>query len=142
MEMYEAIANSPIARLTAGIANNTMSIAVDKLEAFPDAPNLATIGEVGDDVLETVRYSAKSGSSGPGTLTISDRGYEGTALEWDEGTPIIRGLTAHDLNALKDYIENHDDAEMPHQFEDNGTIYKWGLTIEDNEPVFIYEEVT
>ncbi len=142
MERYEAIANSPLARLTSGIADDASSIPVDKLEAFPDAPNLATIGEVGDDVLETVVYSARSDTSGPGNLTISQRGFEGDPLAWDEGTPIARTLTAHDLNALQHGLETHMDAEKPHTFEDNGTFYKWGLTMEDDKLVFIYEEVT
>jgi hypothetical protein len=62
----------------------------------------------------------------------------------DDVTP----LSAGNFNNIEDGIEDadaeitaHVDAAMPHKFEDDGTVYRWGFRTVDGAPQFIYEEV-
>ena len=82
--MYPGIPFSPPAALTQTISETDTVIHVDNVDAFPDAPNYATIGT--DEQAETIRYSAK----GEGILSGCTRAVEGTAKVWQTGEVIAR----------------------------------------------------
>ncbi len=69
------------------------------ISAFPDAPNLATIGT--DEDGETILYTAKTTDS----LSGCTRGVEGTAKAWPSGTTIARNFTNKDFDALQKNIQ-------------------------------------
>jgi hypothetical protein len=98
---YPGKVNSPETTTTSTTVIGATSIAVLELSVFPVAPNLAVLG-TGEDA-ETVLYSAKSAASGAGTITVT-RAFQGTAKEWDTGTPIARNFTEYDLWALQQDI--------------------------------------
>lgn len=93
-ELYPGIAFSPQATLTNNIGAADTIIAVSDVSAFPDAPNLATIGT--DEEGETILYTAKTASALSGCL----RGVEGAARSWQKGEVIGRNWTAKDHNDL------------------------------------------
>ena len=88
--LYPGIAFSPQAELTGTIGAADTIIPVSDVSAFPDAPNLATIGT--DEEGETVLYTAKTANA----LSGCRRGVEGTAKSWQAGEPIGRNFTAKD----------------------------------------------
>ena len=71
--LYPGIAFSPQAELTDNIGAADTVIPVSNTDAFPPAPNLATIGV--DEEGETVLYTAKTGTA----LSGCQRGVEGAA---------------------------------------------------------------
>lgn len=95
--LYPGIPFSPQATLTNNIGAADTIIEVSDVSAFPDAPNLATIGT--DEEGETILYTAKTGTA----LSGCQRGVEGTARAWTAGELIGRNFTAKDHN---DLIEN------------------------------------
>ena len=97
--MYTGKNNSPQTDITAAIQASDTVIAVSDILAFPDAPNLATIGT--DENAEVIRYNGISGS----TLTGCERGFGGTtASQWDAGTVISRQITKYDIDTLQGNI--------------------------------------
>ena len=88
--LYPGIPFSPQATLTNNIGEADTIIEVSDVSAFPDAPNLATIGT--DEEGETILYTAKTGSA----LSGCQRGVEGTARAWTAGELIGRNFTAKD----------------------------------------------
>ena len=99
--MYIGVNNSPKTTLTNGVTAADSSIAVADISAFPNAPNLATIG-MGTDA-EVIRYNGITGN----TLTGIERGFGGTtANAWETGAPICRAYTAYDHAAFKSNIED------------------------------------
>lgn len=99
--MYIGVNNSPKTTLTNGVTAVDSSIPVADISAFPDAPNLATIG-TGTDA-EVIRYNGITGN----TLTGIERGFGGTtANAWETGAPICRAYTAYDHAAFKSNIED------------------------------------
>ena len=88
--LYPGIAFSPQAVLTDNIGAADTIIPVSDVSAFPDAPNLATIGT--DEEGETVLYTAKTTSA----LSGCQRGVEGAAKSWQAGELIGRNFTAKD----------------------------------------------
>ncbi len=88
--LYKPIAFSPVARLSQSIGDSDAVIPVDNIQAFPDAPSLATIGV--DENAETILYAAKTENS----LSGCTRGVEGTAKRWQAGEAIGRNFTAKD----------------------------------------------
>ncbi len=88
--LYQPIAFSPLARLKQSIGEGDAVISVDNISAFPDAPNLATIGV--DENAETILYTAKTEDS----LSGCTRGVEGAAKRWQAGEAIGRNFTAKD----------------------------------------------
>lgn len=100
--MYPGIPYSPQAFLTAAIGAADTIIPVDKIDAFPPAPNLAVIGS--DESAETIRYAAKTDSA----LSGCTRGVEGTAQEWQAGEVIARNFTSEDLTALQENLRQID----------------------------------
>ena len=88
--LYPGIAFSPQAELTDNIGAADTIIPVSDAAAFPDAPNLATIGT--DEEGETILYTAKTANA----LSGCRRGVEGTAKSWQAGEPIGRNFTAKD----------------------------------------------
>ncbi len=99
-KMYKGIAFSPIATLTANISATDTVIPVSDVNAFPDGPNIATIGT--DSEAETIIYGIKTSDS----LSGCTRGVEGTAKEWAIGEIISRNFTAKDH---EDIIKNIED---------------------------------
>lgn len=98
--MYEGVNNSPKTMLTANISASDTVIPVMKVDIFPNAPNLATIGN-GDDA-EVIRYEKIEGLS----LTGCQRGYGKTqAKSWDLDTTICRAYTRYDHDTFKKNIE-------------------------------------
>ena len=71
--LYPGIAFSPQAELTDNIGAADTIIPVSDAAAFPEAPNLATIGT--DEEGETILYTAKTANA----LSGCRRGVEGTA---------------------------------------------------------------
>ena len=88
--LYPGIAFSPQAELTDNIGAADTIIPVSDAAAFPEAPNLATIGT--DEEGETILYTAKTANA----LSGCRRGVEGTAKSWQAGEPIGRNFTAKD----------------------------------------------
>lgn len=89
-ELYPGIAFSPQVVLTANVGEADTIIQVSDVNAFPPAPNLATIGT--DENGETILYTAKTADA----LSGCQRGVEGTAHAWDAGELIGRNFTAKD----------------------------------------------
>lgn len=103
--MYPGIPFSPPAALTQTISETDTVIHVDNVDAFPDAPNYATIGT--DEQAETIRYSAK----GEGILSGCTRAVEGTAKIWQAGEVIARNFTAQDLQIIQDNLSSLDSSK-------------------------------
>lgn len=96
-ELYPGIAFSPQTTLTENIGAADTIIKVSDVSAFPEAPNLATIGI--DEDGETILYTAKTADA----LSGCQRGIEEEAKAWKSGEIIGRNFTAKDHN---DLIEN------------------------------------
>lgn len=107
-QLYPGIAFSPPAALTDNIGAGDTIIPVSDAEAFPPAPNLATIGA--DEEGETILYAAKTATA----LSGCTRGVEGTARAWSAGEPIARNWTAKDhadlIAAVREAKEGSDPA--------------------------------
>jgi len=102
-KMYKGINNSPITIITSDIAANATSIPVSDISAFPEAPNICTIGT--EDDAELVLYTSISGT----TLSGCTRGFNGTtAKAWSSGESIYRAFTAYDYNTVVENIEEHE----------------------------------
>lgn len=97
--MYKGIPFSPQVALADGIGAGDTTIPVTDISAFPDAPNLATIGT--DEDGETILYTAKTTDS----LSGCTRGVEGTAKAWPSGTTIARNFTNKDFDALQKNVQ-------------------------------------
>lgn len=97
--MYKGIPFSPQVALADGIGAGDTTIPVTDISAFPDAPNLATIGT--DEDGETILYTAKTTDSLSGCM----RGVEGTAKAWPSGTTIARNFTNKDFDALQKNVQ-------------------------------------
>lgn len=115
-KLYPGIAFSPVAELTDNVGAGDTIIPVSNAEAFPPAPNLATIGT--DEEGETILYAAKTATA----LSGCTRGVEGTARAWSAGEPIARNWTAKDHGDLITAVEgaaeaaqNTQDALAEHQ---------------------------
>ena len=104
--MYPGIPYSPQAFLTAAIGAADTIIPVDKIDAFPPAPNLAVIGS--DEGAETIRYAAKTDNA----LSGCTRGVEGAAQEWQAGEVIARNFTAEDLASLQSNLQQIDSEKV------------------------------
>lgn len=118
-QLYPGIAFSPSAALTDNVGAGDTIIPVSDVEAFPPAPNLATIGT--DEEGETILYAAKTATA----LSGCTRGVEGTARAWSAGEPIARNWTAKDHGDLITAVEgaaeaaqNTQDALAEHQADD------------------------
>ena len=103
-KLYPGIAFSPVAELTDNVGAGDTIIPVSDVEAFPPAPNLATIGT--DEKGETILYAAKTATA----LSGCTRGVEGTARAWSAGEPIARNWTAKDHASLIAAVEGADTA--------------------------------
>ena len=101
-EMYKGIPFSPQAALADNIGEADTVIPVTNIDAFPDAPNYATIGT--DENGETILYAAKTDSA----LSGCTRGVEGTAKAWQAGEVIARNFNSVDLDALQQNIRSLD----------------------------------
>lgn len=115
LTLYPAKINSPSTTLSASIDIDDTTIGVVELSCFPSGANEAVLGD-GDDA-ETILYSGISGASGPGTITVTQRGFQGTAKEWPVDTPIARKFTAYDYDAIVNNLDQHthklDDLAVP-----------------------------
>ena len=99
--MYKGINNSPVTKLTASLSTQDTTINITDETAFPDVPNIATIGT--EDNAELVLYTGKT----TGKLTGCTRGFYGTiAKSWPASTKIYRGYTAYDHDTFIDNIRN------------------------------------
>jgi len=105
LTLYPAKVNSPSTTLSASIDIDDMSISVLDLSVFPSGPNQAVLGS--GDSAETILYSELSGASGAGTITVSQRAFQGVAKEWPIDTPIARKFTAYDYDALVNNLDEH-----------------------------------
>ena len=114
MTMYSAINNSPKTAVSANMTASDTSIQVERADALPKPPNLATLGE--DENAEVISYSGKDGN----TLTGVVRGVNGTtASPGPVGTAVYRAYTAYDHDAFKANIE---DLEARKASSVNGTL--------------------
>lgn len=95
MEFYAPMVNSPPTYLTEMINSTVKTIEVEDGSKLPAAPNLATLGA--GEFAETILYQSKTGN----VLSNVTRGFEGTAKNWDEGSRIVRVLTAYDISSLQ-----------------------------------------
>lgn len=95
-ELYPGIPFSPQTFLEANVGEADTIIKVSNVDAFPPAPNLATIGT--DENGETILYTAKTADS----LSGCQRGVEGAARAWTAGELIGRNFTAKDHADLID----------------------------------------
>lgn len=115
LTLYPAKVNSPSTTLSASIDIDDTTISVYELSCFPSGANEAVLGD-GDDA-ETILYSGISGASGPGTITVTQRGFQGTAKEWPVDTPIAKKFTAYDYDAIVNNLDQHthklDDLAVP-----------------------------
>ena len=99
--MYPPQNNSPHTTLTGDINASVTSITVDNSALLPSEPNVLTIG-LGEDA-ELVLLQSKSGN----ILTVQ-RGYNGTtAKSWNSGDWVYRGITAQDVSALQNNMQEH-----------------------------------
>ena len=113
--MYKGIPFSPKTTITEDINAGSTVIKVADVNAFPDAPNLATIGT--DEDAETILYSAKSGDS----LSGCTRGVEGTAKSWSSGAIIARNFTAVEYGYIIDNIKQlFDEQEFTARINEEG----------------------
>ena len=99
-QMYKGIPFSPTATLTANISATDTIIPVSDVYAFPDAPNIATIGSIAGPN-ETIIYTGKTTTS----LTGCTRGVEGLASDWAVDELIGRNFTAKDHADMVKNIE-------------------------------------
>ena len=99
-QMYKGMPFSPTATLTANISVTDAIIPVSDVDAFPDAPNIATIGSIAGPN-ETIIYTGKTTTS----LTGCTRGVEGTASDWAVDELIGRNFTAKDHADMVKNIE-------------------------------------
>lgn len=105
--MYSGKSNSPQTVTTAEISASAQSIPVESLAAFPDAPNLATLG-TGDDA-EVVLYNSKGASSLEGCI----RGFGGTTAKiWPSDTLAYRAFTLYDYSTLVANIQSLFDSKL------------------------------
>ncbi len=104
MELYPGIPFSPQTTLSDAIGAADTIIPVSDVSAFPDAPNLATIGV--DENGETILYAAKTETALSGCL----RGVEGMAKTWPMGEAIARNFTAKDHDDLISAVSASRDA--------------------------------
>lgn len=88
--MYKGIPYSPSASLTSNITASATTINISNTSVFPEAPNIATIGD--DENAETITYTGKTTTA----LTGCKRGVEGIAKAWNLGIPIARNYTSKD----------------------------------------------
>lgn len=88
--LYPGIPFSPQVSLTNNTGEADTIIEVSDVSAFPDAPNLATIGT--DEEGETILYTAKTETA----LSGCRRGVEGVPRAWEAGERIGRNFTAKD----------------------------------------------
>ena len=102
-QMFNPMVNSPATILTNPIGSSDTTITIEDGSILPIGPNLATIGLDAD--AETVRYSSIFGKT-VGEITTFElsgvtRGFQGTAREWNAGTPISRNFTAYDQSQIQ-----------------------------------------
>lgn len=113
--MYKGKAFSPLATTTSEINGAATVIPVSDINAFPDAPNYATLGN--DENAETIIYTAKSENS----LSGCTRGVEGSAKTWSSGTVISRNFTAKDFDTLVDNVKQlFDEQEFTGEVNEEG----------------------
>lgn len=106
-QMYKGIPFSPTATLTANISVTDAIIPVSDVDAFPDAPNIATIGSISGPN-ETIIYTGKTTTS----LVGCTRGVEGTASDWAVDELIGRNFTAKDHSDMVKNIEELDNKKL------------------------------
>lgn len=92
--LYPGLPFSPQAALADSVGAADTILPVTDISAFPDAPNLATLGTEEDG--ETVLYTAKTDTALSGCV----RGLEGAPRTWPKGELIGRNFTAKDHNDL------------------------------------------
>ncbi len=110
-KMYKGQVFSPTAVITTNISATDTMIPVNDVDAFPDAPNIATIGvDVG---AETIIYNDKTSTM----LTGCVRGVEGIAKDWEEGVVIGRNFTAKDHGDMVDNIESLETGKLDAEFK-------------------------
>lgn len=133
-QMYKGIPFSPTATLTANISVTDAIIPVSDVDAFPDAPSIATIGT--DTTAETIIYTAKTATA----LTGCTRGVEGTAKDWQTDEIIGRNFTAKDHADIIKNIENLDNNKLDATFKvdvvntTNTTVEGKALDARQNNP--------
>ena len=118
MTFYEAQTNSPSTTLSSAIGVSDTTLAVENIEIFADLtlPNLLTLGFTQANS-ETVLATEISGNN----ITVT-RGVDGTATDWDSGTPIARVFTAYDWNGLiNDFGTKQDEIMVSGILKGNGS---------------------
>jgi len=108
LSMFPAKAGSPEATTTDLLTESGTSLVVDNLAHFPaigsEGANTVTIKN--GTAWETVRYTAKSATTGAGTLTVVRSGAAwasstGAAQQWAIGSKVSRSFTAYDHDTFK-----------------------------------------
>lgn len=111
--MYPAMAGSKRTNLSSDLAADATTAYINDLACLPDAPNLVTF-QTDDTIWETCLYTAKSASTGAGTITItrSGTGHKSSAsdgaLAWTAGAKVSRNPTSLDHDNFKANIEDHE----------------------------------
>jgi hypothetical protein len=101
---YEGIPFSPETTLSSGIDDTDVVIPITDEEAFPNAPNLATIG-FDEEAPETILYEEIDRVAGE--LKQVTRAIEGSAKSWASGKKIARMFTAKDHDTVNENIDTH-----------------------------------
>lgn len=97
LDMFRGVINSPETTITNDINNtDTLIYVLDETRIPTDLPNLMTLG-TGTNA-ETIKVLSIDGNA----ITV-ERGFQGVAKAWNQGTIIARNFTEYDYNSL---IEN------------------------------------
>ncbi len=124
--MYPAKINSPSTVLAEPITTTGQtSIEVADAGVLPEAPNLAVLG-AGEDA-ETIRYTAKDGN----ILTV-ERGFQGSAQEWEAGTPVSRLFTAYDHDTFRGNLDTLDGDLGDHEAVQSTDTILGHVTVDDD----------
>ena len=105
--IYKAQPGSPVFTISEGINQSSTSIKITQgVDNLPDAPNIVTLF---DNIrFETILYGEKNNQENELQDVVrqfeTDDNY--TDYNWPQGTKIARLITAYDLNALNQNIEN------------------------------------
>jgi len=106
LQMYNAIANSPMTTLTKAIGISDTTIEVVDSSVFPTSPNLLVLGYDKSDA-ETCLYTQIVGN----VITVQ-REIEGIAKSFDIGTKTARLFTAKDYNSLVSNIKDLSNSQI------------------------------
>ena len=122
LDMYKGVVNSPETTTTNDINNtDTLIYVLDETRIPEDLPNIMTLGT--GTAAETIKVLSISDNA----ITV-ERGFQGIAKSWNQGTIIARNFAEYDYNALKENIEENDADLVAHKADN--TAHGVGLPTE------------